>query len=321
MVITKVHMQGSAQQGLLCSLHSKICWSMFSSTTTRAKVQEPAASVNRALINISLFSLETSLSLLVLSCWGGDRNRGRRWYSSQLSCVSHGTLLCCMDKTQRGPSPPPSDSSPLTLRHSLAELGCPSAEGFPAGFPVRNWWSVFLGSPSLEQAALLHLGLCQLQCLLFSLNFGATNFWLNATLLFLPLAGWKDGGGGRGRVPETQRETFLCLAYKLLYHPIQEVAVYQWRAMFQQGAHFMPAFSAGRMWKSISCDLQKGPQKRHSFHFTSLRSVTEWTWNPTPFHCCYLTFTTTAVQLSIHKHFLWLIWYILAFERCQSAKT
>lgn len=67
MVITAVCTQGFAQQGHLRSLHSKICCSTFSNTTTRAKVQEPAVSVNRALINIPLFSLETSLSLLLLS--------------------------------------------------------------------------------------------------------------------------------------------------------------------------------------------------------------------------------------------------------------
>lgn len=310
MVITVVHMRGFAQQGLLCSLHSKICWSMFSNTTTRAKVQEPAASENRALINIPLFSLETSLSRLLLSCWGGDRKRGMGWYSSWLSRVSHGTLLCCMDKAQRGANPPPSDSSPHTPRHSLAELGCPSAEGFPAGFPARNWWSVFLGSPSLEQ--LLHLGLCLLQCLLFSLNFGAANFWLNATLLFLPLAGWKDGRGGRGRLPETQRETFLCLAYKLLYHPIQEVAVHRWRTMFQQGAHFMPACSAGRMWKSISCDPQKWPQKRHSLHFTrSSERMDLKSHPPLPLAVIWLSPQLLCSCLSIHKRLLWLVWVYL----------
>lgn len=58
----------------------------------------------------------------------------------------------------------------------------------------------------------------------------------------------------------------LCPVYQLLYHPIQEVAVYQWRTMFQQGTCFIPICSAGKVWKSNNCDLLKSPQKRRSLH-------------------------------------------------------
>lgn len=88
-----VHTRGFAQQGNLCSQHSKIWCSMFSNTTTRAKVQEPAVPGSRALINIPLFSLETSLSFLLLSCEIGWRQEEKQELMSllALSC----TLHCC----------------------------------------------------------------------------------------------------------------------------------------------------------------------------------------------------------------------------------
>lgn len=90
---TAVHTRGFAQQGNLCSQHSKIWYSMFSNTTTRAKVQEPAVPGSRALINIPLFSLETSLPFLLLSCEIGWRQEEKQDMMSLLAVFC--TLHCC----------------------------------------------------------------------------------------------------------------------------------------------------------------------------------------------------------------------------------
>lgn len=75
---------------------------------------------------------------------------------------------------------------------------------------------------------------------------------------------------------------------------IQRIHRVPFRQLFHQRA------LQGRCTSQIRCE--RSPQKA----FTSSGEVTEQTWDPTPLHCCYLTFTMSAIQfLSIHKHLLW----------------
>lgn len=62
----------------------------------------------------------------------------------------------------------------------------------------------------------------------------------------------------------------------------------------------------------------KDPHKRHSHHHEKCQNRPQ-----TPPHCCYLTFITTAMQLPVHSQafVVGLFGHILAFGRCQSAKT
>lgn len=257
MVITAVHTWGFAQPGHLRSLHSNMSCSMPSKTTTRAKLQEPAVSVNRGLGNKTLFFLEASLSLLSSYI---TRRRKEKQDMIPLMVVVHPirTLLCCMDKIQRRPNPSPSGSSPLTPRHS--PVAAPQLKAFLQGFQWGPHGEMFLGSSSKQ-------GCCTLvptspsACSPFSVFGSRTSGWLSPSSSSLWLAektGEKEEGGTWG--------TRHCPVCQLLYHPIQEVTVYQWRMTFQQGTGFIPTYSAGKMRKSVICDLLKAPQKNHSPH-------------------------------------------------------
>lgn len=114
MVITVVHTRGFAQRGNLCSLCSKIQYSMLSNTTTRAKVQEPAVSGSRALINMPLFSLETSLSFLLLVCQIGWRQKEKQEMMPLLAVFC--TLHCYPAWIEyRGSNSSPSGSCSIRL--------------------------------------------------------------------------------------------------------------------------------------------------------------------------------------------------------------
>lgn len=89
---------------------------MFSNSTARAKVQEPAVSgSSRALINTPLFSVETSLSSVLLSCLVGWRQEEKQEVMPSWLCL-YPALLSWMDKNTEDPPCPlqaavPSESS------------------------------------------------------------------------------------------------------------------------------------------------------------------------------------------------------------------
>lgn len=152
----------------------------------------------------------------------------------------------------------------LTPRHSLVELGCPSARGFSVGFPVRTWSRDISGKPQAWASRVAAAWSPPAPVLsLLSQSWG---HWPPAECHPpLPPSGWlkrqrKQKGKG------TWGTKWLSPVHQLLYHPIQEVAVYQWRTTFQQGTRFIPTCSAGKIWKSVSCDVLKGPQKSRSLH-------------------------------------------------------
>lgn len=314
MVITAVHMWGFVQPGHLRSLHSNMSCSMPSKTTTRAKLQKPAVSVNRGLGNKTLFFLEASLSLL--SSYIRRRQKEKQDMIPLMVVVYPiRTLLCCMDKIQRRPNPSPSGSLPLSPRHS--PVAAPQLKAFLQGFQWGPRGEMFLGSSSKQRCCTL-VPTSPSACSPFSVFGPRTSGWLSPSSSSLWLAektGEEEEGGTWGTKCPTK--TLPCLPAAISSHPGGDCismendipAGYRFHTYLlcredEEVSYLWPAESSSE--KS----------------FTSLGAVTEQTWNPTPLHCCCLTFTVTATQLLVHSQafLVGLLKYILAFERCQSAK-
>lgn len=220
-----------------------------------------------------LFCLEASLSLLLLldrEETGDDIPQGYVAYV----CVCMCCAVMCAQYTAvlHGWNTERTQSVPFRLfilssKHLLVMLGCPSIEGFSVDFLLRAlWWDVSEKPQPWASKVAAAWSLPTAVLALRSTSGPSTSSWLPASSSLLWLAEKQGRRKGR-RVPEVQNVLLrLYSIYQLIYHPIQEVAVYQWRMMFQQGTSFILTCPEGEMWKSISCDQLKGPQKRCSLH-------------------------------------------------------
>lgn len=324
-------MRGFAQQGLLCSLHSKICWSTFSNTTTRAKVQEPAASENRALINIPLFSRRQERrrsgrrQVCPVCCWAvGEETEREAWDDTPHGYLVYPMVRCCAawTKHREEPTHPLQTAHPTPPGTHWQSWAAPLLKAFLQGFQQGTGGRCFWEAPasSKQHCCTLDSACCS-ACSSLSTLGPPTSGWMLPSSSSLWLAEKMEEEEGEGYLRHKEKPSSALLTSCSIIPSRRWLYIDGEPCSSRVHISCLPALQGG-------CGSQLAVTRRNGLrkgvHFTSLGAVRERTWNPTPLYC-WLLFdfhhNCCAAVCPFTSICCGLFGYILAFERCQSAKT